>query len=133
MAGRRLIQDIGGLSRVARAGDGVIEIVAPAVVAGDANYTLTATDVAKGVLSFSSWTVGRNLTTDTAANLLATFSNMDIGDCISMHIGISVAFAGTMVAGTGITLKGKAAVPASGAATLYFTRTGAATFDCLVV
>ena len=133
MAGRRMIQDIGGLTRAARAGDGVIEIVAPAVIATDTNYTLTATDVAKGALSFSGWTAGRTLTTDTAANLLAVFSNMDIGDSVSMQIGISVAFAGTMAAGSGVTLKGKSAVPASGAATLYFTRTGAATFDCLVI
>lgn len=133
MAGRRMIQDIGGLTRVARAGDGVIEIVAPQVIATDANYTLTATDVARGALSFSGWTAGRTLTTDTAANLLTAFSNMDIGDSISVQLGVSAAFAGTLAAGAGITLKGKAALPASGALTLYFTRTGAATFDCLAI
>ena len=130
---RAIIQDVGGLMRAGRAGDNRLELVVPVIVATDANDILTVAKVAAGVVAYTGFTAARNLTTDTAANYLAVFPMMDIGDSIAVQIGISTAFAGTLVAGTGITLKGKAAVPASSSATLYLTRTGAATFDCLCI
>ena len=130
---RRVVQDQGGLGRGGVGGDVVVEVARPQVIATDANRTLTVADIAQGVLAFTGFTAGRTLTTDTAANILAAFPLVEIGECVSVSVGISVAFAGTLAAGTGVTLKGKAAVPASGAATIYFIRTGAATVDCLVV
>ena len=134
MAGvRAVVQDPGGLSRAGRAGDNRLELVVPTIISADAVDTLTVAKIAAGLVAYTGFTAARVLTTDTAANILAAFPSMDIGDSISLQIGISTAFAGTLAAGTGITLKGKTAVPASGAATLYFTRTGAATMDCLTV
>jgi hypothetical protein len=134
MSGVRLmVQDPGGLMRAGRAGDNRIEMVTPFTIATDANDILTVTKVASGVINYTGFTAARTLTTDTAANLLIAFPMMDIGDTVLMQIGVTQAFVGTLAAGTGVTLKGKAAVPASGAATLYFTRTAAATFDCLCI
>lgn len=134
MAGSRfMVQDAGGLTRNARAGDPMLSVAKPLIIAADAADTLTVDKIAGGVLAYTGFTAARVLTTDTAANIIATFPQLDIGDSITLQIGISTAFAGTLAAGTGVTLKGKAAVPASGAATLFFTRTGAATVDCLAI
>lgn len=130
---RAIVQDQGGLSRAARAGDGLFSMPAPLVVATDANRTLVVADIAQSVISFSGFTAGRTLTTDTAANILAAYPAMDIGDSIALQLGVSVAFAGTFAAGTGVTLKGKAAVPASGAVIVYITKTSATTVDWLAV
>lgn len=129
---RNIVQD-SGLSRAARAGDLEICACAPLVIATDAARTLTVADMAQGVIAFTGFTAARVLTTDTAANILAANSMLDIGEAIVVQIGISTAFAGTMAAGTGVTLKGKAAVPASGSAMLYFIKTSATTVDCLVI
>lgn len=130
---RLVVQDVGGLGRNVRGGDVVVSDATPLVIATDANRTITVTDIAAGVLAFTGFTAGRNLTTDTAANILAANPLLEIGECISLQVGISTAFAGTLVAGAGVTLKGKAAVPASSNATIYLTRTGATTVDCLVI
>jgi len=132
MSGRVMIQD-GGLSRAARAGDGFLQAVSPIVITADAVDTLNVTKIAAGLVAYTGLTAARVLTTDTAANLVAAFPFLDIGDSIALQVGISTAFAGTLGAGTGVTLRGKAAVPASGSAILYFIRTGAATFDCLAI
>ena len=47
--------------------------------------------------------------------------------------GTITAFAGTFAAGTGVTLAGKATVPASGHVNLLVTRTGAATVTVTVL
>ena len=130
---RAVIQDVGGLMRAGRAGDNRLELVVPIAVAADANDSLLVAKVAAGLVSYTGFTAGRTLTVDTAANYIAAFPNMDIGDSISCQIGISTAFSGTLVTAAGITLKGKAAVPASSAATLYFTKTSATTMDCLCI
>lgn len=130
---RYIAQDVGGLQRAATGGDCVVEIVFPLIVTADTARTLTVSDISRGVLAFTGLTTARVLTTDTAANILAAFPNLAVGECVSLQIGISTAFAGTLAAGAGVTLAGKAAVPASGFATLYFQRTGAATVTCLAV
>ena len=134
MAGvRAVVADPGGLSRLGRAGDNRIELIVPQIIATDAVDTLTVAKLSAGLLAYTGFTAARVLTTDTAANILAAFPQLDIGDTVSMQIGISTAFAGTLAAGAGITLQGKAAVPASGAANLYFTKTSATTMNCLCI
>jgi len=134
MAGTRaVVQDVGGLMRAGRAGDNRLELVIPQIIATDANDSLLVAKIAAGLIAYTGFTAGRNITVDTAANIIAAFPNMDIGDSISVQIGISTAFTGTLVTAAGITLKGKAAVPASGAATLFFTKTAATTMDCLCI
>ena len=134
MAGTRaVVQDVGGLMRAGRAGDNRLELVIPQINATEANDSLLVAKIAAGLIAYTGFTAGRNITVDTAANIIAAFPNMDIGDSISVQIGISTAFTGTLVTAAGITLKGKAAVPASGAATLFFTKTAATTMDCLCI
>lgn len=129
---RRVVQD-GGLARQGTGGDVGVELATPLVIATDANRTITVADISLGVLAFTGFTAGRTLTTDTAVNILAAFPLLNVGEAVSMQIGISTAFAGTWAAGAGVTLKGKAAVPASGAATIYFIKTSATTVDALVI
>ena len=130
---RRMVQDVGGLMRAGRAGDRDLEMVVPTIITADAADTLSVTKLAAGLLAYTGLTAGRNLTVDTAANILAAFPNMDIGDSVSVTVGISTAFALTLVTAAGITLKGKATVAASSRATLYFIKTSATTMDCLCV
>ena len=130
MSGNRfIIQDQGGLTRNSRSGDSMLETVSPLIIAADANDTLTVAKLATGAISYSGFSAGRTLTTDTAANIAAAFPNMDIGDCFLVELAVSTAFAGTFSAGAGVTLKGKATVVASGHCHVYVVKTGAATFD----
>ena len=129
---RAIVQD-GGLSRNSRAGDNIFASRSLLSIATDANRTLAVQDLAGGLIQFTGFTAGRNLTTDTAANIIAANPWMDIGDSFEVFVSISTAFAGTLVAGTGVTLAGKATVVASGSGILLFTRTGAATVTCTVL
>lgn len=123
---RQVVSDQ-GLNRVMRQGDGILN-PSISVIATDANAVLSAAQVAGGVIQFTGFTAGRNLTTDTAANYLLQFPEMDIGDSLQLLISIITAFAGTFVAGTDITLAGRTTVPANSTVQCYLTRTGAATF-----
>ena len=128
---RAMVQD-GGLARNSRAGDNTMTGFNPLIVSADANATLTVEAVAGGLIQYTGFTAGRNLTTDTAANYIAANPWMDIGDSFAVEVSIVPAFAGTLVAGTGVTLAGKTTVVASGRALLVFTRTAAATMTCRV-
>lgn len=126
MSGNRpIVQDQGGLQRPARAGDGAISALLPTVVTTDANTTLTAAQMAGGVVQYTGFTAGRTITTDTAANILAAFPQLDIGDSVEVIISITTAFAGTWVAGTDVTLAGRATVVANTQQTVLFTKTSA--------
>ena len=134
MSGNRfIVQDQGGLSRNSRAGDSMLSWANPVVIAADAVDTLTVAKIASGAIVYTGFTAGRNLTTDTAANILAAFPTMDIGDSIYLEISSTAAFAGTFVAGAGVTLKGRATVPASSHVHVYIIKTAAATLDWLVL
>jgi len=132
MAFKRITVQESGLTRVMRAGDNW-DNPAISTVTADANATLSASQVAAGVIMFTGFTAGRNLTVDTAANYLAVFPEMDIGDSYGFTVSIIPAFAGTFVAATGVTLAGRATCPAATAVTVYLTRTGAATFTWTVL
>ena len=132
MAFKRIMVQEGGLTRVMRAGDNW-DNPALSIVTADANATVTAQQVLSGVTVFTGFTAGRTLTTDTAANLAAAFPEMDIGDAYGFTVSIIPAFAGTWAAGTGVTLGGRATVPAATAVTIYLIRTGAAAFTWYVL
>lgn len=122
---RAMVQD-GGLIRNARVGDGLISHPAVTVVTADANDTVTVDKIAGGVIQYTGFSAGRNLTTDTAANIIAAFPNLDIGDTLELIVSITTAFAGTWVAGAGVTLAGRATVLANTQQTVIITKTGAA-------
>jgi hypothetical protein len=118
----------GQLQRLARAGDSITQ-PNPLAVTADANDTLTVEKIARRFVQYTGFTAGRNLTTDTAANIIAAFPEMDIGDGITMVVSVVPAFAGTYVAGTGVTLAGRATTPASSWSLITITKTGAATVE----
>lgn len=134
MSGNRIIiQDVGGLSRNSRAGDSLIANASPQVITADAVDTITVAKIAAGVIVYSGLTAGRNLTTDTAANILAAYPSMDIGDSIELMISCTAAFAGTYVAGAGVTLVGRATVPASSHVHVFIRKTSATTVDWIAL
>jgi hypothetical protein len=132
MGFKRLILQDQGLSRNMRAGDNWDNPVISAIAA-DAAATISAAQVAGGVIMYTSFSAGRVLTTDTAANFALAFPEMDVGDSLGFTVSSIAAFAGTFAAGTGVTLVGRATCPASSAVTVYLTRTGAATFNWTVL
>lgn len=134
MAGaRRIVQDQGGLNRPMTGGDIEVYDALPKIDATNADLTLTISDIARGVISFSSFSAARNVTTPTAAAIIAAVPNLNIGESICVDLAVSVAFAGTFVAGAGVTLKGKAAIPASGRVTVYIVKTSATTVDWIAI
>ena len=128
---RVIIQDA-GLSRNARVGDSVLNPLITSI-ATDAAATLDVAKIAGGVIQYTGFTAGRVLTTATAADILAAFPEMDIGDSISLVVSCTAAFAGTYAAGTGVTLAGRATTPASSYSLIYITKTSATTVTWTVL
>lgn len=118
-----------GQELTARGSQGMGEVsnIAVRTIATDANVTLAVTDMAGGAVLFTGFTAGRNITTPTAAQILASAPDMDIGDSFSLTLSVSVAFAGTYAAGTGVTLAGRTTLPASSSAYIVVTKTSATT------
>jgi hypothetical protein len=133
MSNTRVIVQDGALSRAARTGDTILNPVISTVTA-DAAATITAAQIAGGVVQYTGFTTAaKNLTTDTAVNILAAFTGMDVGDSISFMVSCVNAFAGTYVAGTGVTLAGRATTPASSYSLIYITKTSATTVTWTVL
>lgn len=130
---RVLVQDSGAPPAVAGPASGFLANVQPVLVAADANQTLTPAQISAGAIVFTGFTAGRNLTVPTAANLLTVFGDMGVGDSITIAVSVTPAFAGTWVAATGVTLRGRATVPASSWSLVCIVRTGAATFDWIAL
>lgn len=130
---RTIVQDAAGLSRNARAGDNILSTRKLTVNSTDANAVLDVATIAGGLVQYTGFSAGRTLTTDTAANIIAANPWMDIGDSFEVTVSISTAFAGTLAAGTGVTLAGLATVAASSRGMLLFTKTGAAAVTCTVM
>ena len=129
---RPMVMD-NGLQRAARSGDNTLASRQLLSISADANAILTVAAMAGGLIQFTGFTAGRTLTTDTAANIIAANPWMDIGDSFEVVVSSKNAFAGTLAAGTGVTLAGRATVAASSFAILLFTKTGAAAVTCTVL
>ena len=133
MTGRFKIAGQGGLDKVSRPGEAPVSTMLPTLITADAADTLTAAKFSLGCLLYTGLTASRNLTVDTAANYLAAFPQLDVGESIECVVGVSTAFALTLVTAAGVTLRGRATVPASTTCRIFVTRTGAATVDVVVV
>jgi hypothetical protein len=132
MSNTRVIVQDGALSRAARNGDTILNPVISTVTA-DAAATISAAQIAGGVVQYTAFSAGRVLTTDTAVNILAAFTGMDVGDSISLVVSCVAAFAGTYAAGAGVTLAGRATTPASSYSLIYITKTSATTVTWTVL
>ena len=124
---RTQLQDAGGLMRLSRQGDGYQANPVITTQSADSAQTLGVAAINGGIYQRSGMTAGRTDTTDTAANILAANPNMDVGDSFTFRISVTVAFALTLSAGTGVTLAGYTSVPASGMREFVVTKTSATT------
>ena len=93
---RPMVQDVGGLARAGRGGDLLVTTNTPLVVSAAGAHTLVVAEMARGAVVFTGLSAGANLTTDTAANILAAFPNLDVGESVVVEIGIEDAFALTL-------------------------------------
>ena len=110
-------------------GTGLFANIRPVAVATDANVTLTVDQMSGGMIQYTGFTAGRNLTTPTAALILAAATDMDVGDSFAFIVSVVPAFAGTWVAGTGVTLAGRATTPASTWSIVTVTKLSATTVE----
>lgn len=120
------------LPKVTRPGAGLFAFLRRTAVATDANLTMTVDQMAGGLVHYTGFTAGRNITTPTAALILAAAPDMDIGDSFTFVVSITPAFAGTWVAGTGVTLAGRATTPASSYSLVTVTKLSATTVEWFV-
>lgn len=98
----------------------------------DANHTLTVAEMSGGLVYYSALSAGRQVTTPTAALILAAAPDMDVGDSFCFMVSIQDAFAITWVAGTGVTLRGRATTPASSFSWVVVVKTSSTTVDWFV-
>ena len=130
---RSLVTNASNMVRGARQGEGLLAFLSPVVIATDANATLTVAQLAGGFIQFTGFTAGRTITTPTAALIPAANPDMDIGDSLSLLVSVVPAFAGTYVAGTGVTLAGRATTPASSFSWIVITKLSATTVEWRVL
>jgi len=104
------------------------------VQATDANSVITAASIVGRLYFRTGMTAGRTDTTDTAVNILAAMPGMGVGDSFTCVFSVQPAFALTITAGAGITNQGtKGSIPASGVATVLFTKTSSTTMDMRIL
>lgn len=127
------VTDGGSTPQFAGPAAGLLSNIQPVEVTADANQTITISQISAGAVFFTGFSAGRTLTVPTATVLLTAFSDMSIGDAITMFVSIQDAFAGTWTAAAGVTLRGRATTPASSWSAVCIVRTGAATFDWIVL
>ena len=115
------------LPQRAAGGSGEVSILSVKSITTDANAALTVADLSGGAVLFTAWSAGRTITVPTAALILASAPDMDIGDSFSVTLSIQTAFAGTYAASAGVTYAGKATIAASSSAYCVVTKTSATT------
>lgn len=131
---RSMVGNAANMWRSTRQGDGFHGMnVDLEVIAVDAAATLTVAQLSKGGVQFTGFTAGRNITTPTAALMLAAWPDMDIGDTYVVAISCVAAFAGTYVAGAGVTLAGRATTPASSWSLIQIKKLSATTVEWRVL
>lgn len=127
---RPIISNGQNLPRPGFAGAGWLANPKPILVATDAALTYTIDQISSGWLTFTGFTAARVTTTPTAADIIAAMGDdFQIGDTYVFLVSVATAFAATMGAGAGVTLRGSAAIEAGTFAFIAITRTGAATVD----
>ena len=120
---RTLVGSAKTLLRPMRQGDGILANIKVHVDTTAGAKTLTVDQISGGAINYTGLSAGVNFTTTTAALILAAFPDMDIGDSFSFLVSIQDAFAGTWVAGVGVTLGGRTTTPASSWSWVVVTKT----------
>jgi hypothetical protein len=124
---RVLASNRAGLPEVGRQGQGLLGNPSIAEITATGAQTLTVAQMSGGVVYYSGLAAGSNVTTPTAALILAAAPDMDIGDSFMIWVSIQDAFAITWVAGTGVTLLGRATTAASSSSLIVVTKLSATT------
>lgn len=122
--------------RQAVAGDGLLMFPKASTLTTVGAGTLLATLLTSGLLLRTGPTGAYADTIDTGANLDAAFPNLAVNDSINLMYSNSVAFASTITAATGVTLKTAAAnnvIAASTGRFLHLIKTGVGTYDLYVI
>jgi len=125
-----------GMARVARKGDGPNLNLGASTLTTAGAGTLLAALLSTGLILRTGPGGAFADTIDTAANIDAAFPNLQVGDTFDVFYSCSVAFASTITAAAGITLKTAAAnnvVAASTGRILHFEKTGAGAYDLYVI
>jgi hypothetical protein len=133
---RLRVEDNSGISRVSSAGDGLMMFPKASNLTTIGAGTLLAAYLLTGLLLRTGPTGAYADTIDTGANLDAAFPNAQVGDSITLMYSNSVAFASTITAAAGVTLKTATAnnvVAASTGRFLVLIKTGVATYDLYVI
>ena len=95
-----------GLERKARAGDGWLANPIITTNAASGNQNITIPMIAGGAGVFTGAAGGVTLTVPTAADIIAAFPHMDIGDSLVFTITNTAAQVATLTTATGVTLAG---------------------------
>lgn len=131
-----LVQAKSELPRPAVPGDGLFMRMRPTALTTAGAGTLLAALLTSGMLLRTGPGGAYADTIDTGANLTAAFPDMEVGDAIDLYYVNNVAFASTITAAAGVTLRTAAAnnvVAASTGRLLHLVKTGAATYDLYVI
>lgn len=96
------------------------------------DHILTVAEMSGGLVYYSALSAGRQVTTPTAALILAAAADMDVGDSFCFLVSIQDAFALTWAAGAGVTLRGRATTPASSSTWIVVVKTSSTTVDWFV-
>lgn len=122
---------IDGAGNIYSAGNDVNNLALAAI--NPQNATLTAAQLLGGIIEHTVTTGAGTDTTDTAANIDAALANPQVGDtfqCTLINTSAS-AFAITVAAGAGVTLKGsQLTIAQNKTGILTFRRTGAGAWTC---
>lgn len=132
---RLMIQDA-GIARVAAKGDGPVLNLGASTLTTVGAGTLLAAKLSSGLLLRTGPTGAYADTVDTAANIDTAFPHLQKGDTFDVYYSNSVAFASTITAAAGVTLKTATAnnvVAASTGRLLHFEKTAAGAYDLYVI
>lgn len=133
---RTKVEDSAGAARYAVSGDGPLLYIKDTALTTVGAGALVAATLMSGLILRTGPTGAFADTIDTGANLDAAFPNMAVGDTIDVYYSCSVAFASTITANTGVTLRTAAAnnvIAASTGRLLHLEKTGTATYDLYVI
>ena len=133
---RQKIEDNSGISRMAQPGDGPILNLSPTALTTAGAGTILAILLATGLIVRTGPAGAVADTIDTGANLDIAFPNMQIGDSIALWYIVSVGFAITITAATGVTLGSAAAnnvIAANTGRMLVLRKTAVATYILYVI
>lgn len=130
---RAMVYNSGALATPMRQGTPILGNMDVVEKTTDANHTLTVAEMAGGCVYYSALSAGRQVTTPTAALILAAAPDMDIGDSFTILVAIQDAFAITWVAGSGVTLRGRATTAASSSSLVVVKKTSSTTVDWIVL